>query len=59
MKQDDDWTEKEVKLDKKLYYADQPELVEAGNRKFACSFLKSFSRSSSPPLMCGILIVPT
>ena len=59
MKQDDDWTDKDVKLDKKLYYADQLELVEAGNRKFACSILKIFSRSSLQPLMCGILIVPT
>ena len=35
MKQDDD---------KKLYYADQLHLVEAGNRKFACSILKILSK---------------
>ena len=44
MKQDDDWTDKDVKLDKKLYYADQLHLVEAGNRKFACSILKILSK---------------
>ena len=40
MKQDDDWTDKDGKVDKKLYYADQLHLVEAGNREFACSILK-------------------
>ena len=44
MKQDDDWTDEDGKLDKKLYYADQLNLVEAGNRKFACSILKILSK---------------
>ena len=44
MKQDDDWTDEDGKLDKKLYYADQLHLVEAGNRKFACSILKILSK---------------
>ena len=44
MKQEDDWTDKDGKLDKKLYYADQLHLVEAGNRKFACSILKILSK---------------
>ena len=44
MKQDNDWTDKDGKLDKKLYYADQLHLVEAGNRKFACSILKILSK---------------
>ena len=44
MKQDDDWTEEDGKSDKKLYYADQLHLVEAGNRKFACSILKILSK---------------
>ena len=44
MKQDDYWTDEDGKLDKKLYYADQLHLVEAGNRKFACSILKILSK---------------
>ena len=44
MKQDDDWTDEDGKLDKKLYYAYQLHLVEAGNRKFACSILKILSK---------------
>ena len=44
MKQDDDWTDEDGKLDKKLYYADQLHLVKAGNRKFACSILKILSK---------------
>ena len=44
MKQDDDWTDEDGKLDKKLYYADQLHLMEAGNRKFACSILKILSK---------------
>ena len=44
MKQDDDWTDEDGKLDKKLYYADQLHLVEAGNRKFACSISKILSK---------------
>ena len=44
MKQDDDWTDEDGKLNKKLYYADQLHLVEAGNRKFACSILKILSK---------------
>ena len=44
MKQDDDWTDEDGKLDKKLYYADQLHLVEAGNRKFAYSILKILSK---------------
>ena len=44
MKQSDDWTDKDGKLDKNLYYADQLHLVEAGNRKFACSILKILSK---------------
>ena len=41
MKQDDDWTDKDGNLDEKLYYTDQLHLIEAGNRKFACSILKN------------------
>ena len=44
MKQDDDWTDEDGKLDEKLYYTDQLHLVEAGNRKFACSILKILSK---------------
>ena len=44
MKKDDDWTDEDGKLDKKLYYADQLHLVEAGNRKFAWSILKILSK---------------
>ena len=44
MKQDNDWTDEDGKLDKKLYYVDQLHLVEAGNRKFACSILKILSK---------------
>ena len=44
MKQDDNWTDKDGKLDKKLYYADQLHLVETGNRKFACSILNILSK---------------
>ena len=44
MKQDDDWTDEDGELDKKLYYADQLHLLEAGNRKFACSILKILSK---------------
>ena len=44
MKQDNDWTDEDGKLDKKLYYADQLHLVEVGNRKFACSILKILSK---------------
>ena len=44
MKQDDNWTDEDGKLDKKLYYTDQLHLVEAGNRKFACSILKILSK---------------
>ena len=44
MKQDDDWTDGDGKLGKKLYYTDQLHLVEAGNRKFACSILKILSK---------------
>ena len=44
MKQDDDWTDEDGKLDKKLYYANQLHLVEAGNRKFACPILKILSK---------------
>ena len=38
MKQDDDWTDEDGKLDKKLYYADQLHLVEAGNRNSHARF---------------------
>ena len=49
MKQDDDWTDKDGNLDEKLYYTDlyytdQLHLIEAGNRKFACSILKILSK---------------
>ena len=44
MKQDDDWTDEDGKLDEKLYYADQLHLVEAGFSKFACSILKILSK---------------
>ena len=44
MKQDDDWTDEDGTLDKKLYYADQLHLLEAGNRKFAYSILKILSK---------------
>ena len=44
MKQDDDWTNKDGNLDEKLYYTDQLHLIEAGNRKFACSILKILSK---------------
>ena len=44
IKQDDDWTDEDGKLDKKLYYADQLHLVEAGNRNLACSILKILSK---------------
>ena len=44
MKQDDDWTDTDGNLDEKLYYADQLHLIEAGNRKFACSILKILSK---------------
>ena len=44
MKQDDDWTDEDGKLDKKIYYADRLHLVEARNRKFACSILKILSK---------------
>ena len=44
MKQDDDWTDKNGNLDEKLYYTDQHHLIEAGNRKFACSILKILSK---------------
>ena len=44
MKQDDDWTDEDGKLDKKFYYADQLHVVEAGNRKFARSILKILSK---------------
>ena len=44
MKQDDDWTDEDCKLDKKLYYAGQLHLVEAGNRIFACSIWEILSK---------------
>ena len=44
MKQDDDWTNKDGNLDEKLYYTDQLHLIEAGNRKLACSILKILSK---------------
>ena len=44
MKQDDDWTDKDGNVDEKLYYTDQLHLIEAGNRKFACSILKILSK---------------
>ena len=44
MKQDDDWTDQDGKLDEKPYYTDQLHSVEAGNRKFACSILKILSK---------------
>ena len=44
MKQDDDWTDEDGKLDETLYYTDQLHLIEAGNRKFACSILKILSK---------------
>ena len=39
-----DWTYKYGNLDEKLYYTDQLHLIEAGNRKFACSILKILSK---------------
>ena len=53
MKQDDDWTDEDGKLDKKLYYADQLHLVEAGNRKFACSILKILSKLMQDEKLCN------